>query len=230
MGGMVSTPVPVEFDEGNAFDDWIAGGSVAKRSVVVYANPGLYAEYQHLENEYAIAKAREADGAELAGSESEKILGRMEALYDEWMASRANWIVQALSQSRIRECEAMEPALTEPVEPPRPILDANASETAQRSHTVKMQKFEKEYAAYVKALEAYNDELNMRCLAAATERIEFADGRTVSEISVEQIRTMRATIGDLQVTKLASAVTLSTIEEPEIPAPFSLRTSEDDQT
>jgi len=40
-------------DFSDAFDDWIGGASISKRSLVIFGKPGLYARMQELEREYA---------------------------------------------------------------------------------------------------------------------------------------------------------------------------------
>jgi len=216
-----STPVPADFD-GSALDDWIAGGSVAKRSVVVYGRPDLFAEYEQIERDLELL----GDDDELGGGERARLIKRRSDLYDEWIASKSTWIIAALTPDQIDACKTREPALVEPAEPVAPELAKNATDAQKRSHTVKTQEYDAALAAYEKARTEFNRELDLRCLAAAVERIDFADGRVAGAVTVDQLKAMRERMGDLQLTRLVMTATMATMEEPLIPAPFSHSNSE----
>lgn len=232
--------VPTDFTP-DAFAEWIGGATIAKRSVTIYGKPGLYAEYETLTRDLEIAQADEGDG-EMAGSESARIRARLEEIYAEWMASKSTWTVRALTSEELSalgdadedrgydELVAPEP----PVPPTAPEPPAkNAGETARRAHTVATQRHQaamdqhtKDRRAHSAAKGAYEAEMNLRGVAEAFDSIEFPDGRTVETITVEQLRTMRATLGDIQIHRLVVAAANAAVEEPVIPAPFSPRSSE----
>ena len=234
-----SEALPADFD-GAAFDDWIAGATVAKRSVVIYGKPGLYAEYEQLERDLEVAKSNEEHGAELAGSEVRRIERRMRELYDEWVASKSTWIVHALDDEALTALKEQEPALVEPEAPKppeEPVLPERPTVQQQKSHELARQAYEKavaEHAAATKAHDrkhaAYAAEMNFRAIAAAVERVEFPDGRVAGEVSVGQLRAMHARLGEQQLLRLVTAIQLAGLTEPEIPAPFWSDGSEVDPT
>jgi hypothetical protein len=237
-----SEAVPADF-EGDAFDDWIGGATVSKRSVPIYGKPGLFAEWEQLERDIEIAEAEEAGGAELGGSKSSKLKKRREEIYHEWMDSKSDWIVRGLDEDDLKEItdelEAegiVEPdALKKPAEP-KP-LPTKHTEQQGKTHTLATNEYEiakAEYEAalpdHQKAVTAYADELNLRIIATAVDRIDFASGRTQDEITVEQLRKLKKTLGERQLLKLIQASQLAMFQEPEIHAPFSRDSSEDAPT
>ncbi len=233
--------VPTDFGP-DAFAEWIGGATIAKRSVVIYGKPGLYADYEQTARDLEIAEAAEADGGELAGSQTARLRARMAEIHDEWMASKSIWVVRALTGEELGALSNADETkgyteLVAPVEPERPAppqaLPKSANDTAQRAHAVAMQRHEAAMAAYAKDIAAYqtaatqyNAELNLRGVVEALVSITFADDRTVEAITVDQLRTMRATLGDIQILRLATAAQAAAIEEPVIPAPFLPRSSE----
>lgn len=246
-------PDSVAADFADAFDDWLAGATISKRSVIVYGKPGLFAEYEDLERQREVLETRlkslGEDSGEMAGSEASRVRADLQvndtaqqALYDEWMASKSTWVVRALLESEIEGINDMEPVLTEPIEPPRPAapepLPPKHTEQQAKSHTVatkaweeKMTAWKAEYADYIETAAAYMVERNFRCLAIAVERIEFTDGRVSNGISVERLRALRNRLGENQISRLMDAAQQAAQEEPEIPVPFSqLRDSKADQT
>lgn len=237
-----SEPIPADF-EGDAFDDWIGGATVSKRSVPIYAKPGLYAEWEQIERDIEIAEAEEAGGAELGGSESSKLKKRREEIYYEWMDSKSDWIVRALDEDDLKEITdeleaegVVEPAaLKEPVEPKA--LLAKHSDQQGKAHTLATNEYETAKAEYdaklpdhQKAVTAYADELNLRIISVAVDRINFAAGRTQDSITVAQLRGLKKRLGERQLLKLIEASQLAMFQEPEIHAPFSRDSSEDDPT
>lgn len=212
-----SEPVPVDF--ANAFDDWIGGASVSSRSVAIYGKPGLYAEYQKLERELAIAESTAKGEASIGDGAVDDVLGRMEALYEEWMASKSTWIVQAISEDKIGEIRDTVPF---PDEPPAVADDADDA-VVKAEHAKARAVFEKQFA---KA----QSESNMLILAAAVTRIEFAGGAVADGVTVDQLQSMKKALGSRQMLTLIQTATLASIEEPEIPSPFSRRSSKIDQT
>lgn len=234
-----SESVPAEFD--SVFDDWIGGATISKRSVPIYGKPGLYAEYQELERRLSLLEDMGEAGAEFAGSESGQIERRMREIYDEWQASKSTWTVRALDFDEVDELKAQEPALVEPKAPEKPAAPAPlpAKHDAQDSKrfTLETQKYQAAMDQYDAAMAEYepkskvfNLELTYRTIAATVVKVEFADGRTLDRVTVEQVRRLRETLGERQILSLSSAAQLAALQEPELPAPFSPRTSEEETT
>lgn len=230
---------PADFSE--AFDEWIAGATVSKRSVPIYGKPGLYAEYEDLERQLEKAQQLGEEQQEMAGSEIGRIQRRMEEIYHEWVDSKSTWVVRALNEDEVERIRKQEPELVEPVEPTKPkapeALPDRPSDRQARAHTVAQQRYEQELveyetkrAAYEKELGEFSAEMNLRGIAAAVERIEFANGRVADGVTVEQVRQMKEKLGTRQITSLVTAAQLAAWSEPEIPAPFSRSSSKDDQT
>lgn len=234
-----SESVPADFAD--AFDEWIGGATIAKRSVPIYGKPGLYAEFQDLERRQALLESLGEDGGEFAGSESSKIEQRMRELYDEWQASKSTWTVRAVDSDELDELKVQEPALVEPTPPEKPDAPAplpakhDAAEAKRftldtQKHRAAMDQYEAAVADYEPKAKAYSLELAYRTIAACVVKVEFADGRTIDHVTVEQVRRLRESLGERQILSLTTAAQLAALQEPEIPAPFSPRTSQDETT
>ncbi|MFC5676073.1 hypothetical protein [Aeromicrobium endophyticum] len=224
--------------EGDAFDDWIGGATVSKRSVAIYGKPGLYAEYQELERELERIEAENKGGGEMAGSGFAKVTARMAEIYDEWIESKSTWIVRALDDDQTKELEAeLGEGPLKPDELVEPVLPAKHTENQAKAHTLKMRAYEEAKPLHdeaVKEHEAANAEyvtqLNLRIIAEAVERIDFANGRVQHSITVERLLSLKKKLGERQLLKLINASQLALLAEPEIHAPFSQDSSETDQT
>lgn len=234
-----SESIPTDFAD--AFDDWIGGATVAKRSLPIYGKPGLFAEYEALERELQLAERYEEHGAEFAGSPTRTIEARMQEIHDEWMASKSTWTVRAIDGDEIEAIKAEDPPLVEPKAPaaPKPPAPLPAKRTAQdeKRFTLESQEFDKAKAEYEAAMveheplaKAYNEELNYRVLSHVVERVEFADGRVIDGVTVDQLRRLRGSLGEKQILALFNAAMLAAMQESEIPAPFSRTTSESGRT
>lgn len=228
---VTSESVPADFDD--AFDGWIAGASIAKRSVQIYAKPGLYARYEELQRELEIAEAFEKDDETLGGSQVEEVVAKMKTLYDEWVASKSTWTVRALNDGDYKTIEADMSAdgLVEPDEliEPKPLPEKHTDQQG-KSHTEAVKKYTAALPAYQEVLTAHADATNLRVISRAVVGIKFADGRTKDSITLAQLETLRERLGERQLLSLIQASQIATYQEPEIPAGFSRRTSEDDQT
>ncbi|EFQ82701.1 hypothetical protein HMPREF0063_11910 [Aeromicrobium marinum DSM 15272] len=247
---MTTTP-SIRDEFASSFDDWIAGATVSKRSVVIYGKAGLYATYQQLERDLAIATAVESPGESMGGSEASRIRKDLQAVYDEWMESKSTWVVRAVSDAdwdAVRagdESEDLAP-LVEPEKmekPVEPVLPEKPTEAQKKSHTVAVRKYAKALAAYEAKVPAYReeiaaylDELNLRLIRRVVVSVTIGSGATrtadgdVPVVTIAQLRALRAQIGEKQFTGLLNAAQQATSEEPVIPAPFSPSTSEDDPT
>jgi len=213
----IGTTVPVDF--ANAFDDWIGGAAIAMRSVEIYGKPGLFAEWEHLARLVDRAeRLAEADESLAETGELADLRERQQALYDEWMASKSTWYVRALTQEQAKAVDDQIASYDDPKEPAD-----NADEATREA-----------YEAAVKEVEAKRDEANderaLRMIVAALDHVEFANGSRLDAITIEQLRVMRGKLGERQILTLMSAATAASYQEPEIPAPFSRRTSQTDQT
>lgn len=217
------TLAPVEFDD-NALDEWIAGGDITKSLIVMHGKPYLAAEYQKVEDDLRLAIATGADeGQELAGGEIGRLRARKTAIYEEWQASRSRWTVRAFSDEIIDQAEeaTIDALGPEPVPPKEPAKGSPQSK--HDDYAVKLAKFQK-------ANKLWQDRNRAEGVMRIVERIEFADGRVGRVSSADQVLRMRKTFGEQQILKIFEAGTLSRMAAPELKAPFSSSTSQDDQT
>jgi len=206
-------------DFASAFDDWIGGASINKRSVPIYGKPGLYARWQELDREHRkLTEAANGEGS-LGDANVAAIEDEMTALEAEWEASKSVWVVRPISEADRFRIEAdMGDAPLKPVQPPAGAPDAERAT------------YERKRKVYELAKNAYADRVNIQIIAAAVESITFADGRVAHGVTVEQIETMRTALGEAQLLRLIAETTAATIEEPTISGPKSLRNSAPDQT
>ena len=200
-----STP---EFD----IFDWIESGTVARHTVEIYNNPGLAAEYEALERELAVAE-RDAGGEKTVGESDvvEDILGRMEALWDQWQASKATWTVQALPQEKVRAIFDEVPLPEAPKDPGEKATDAEKAE------------YKEALEGHLEAAQKVIDERNFHIVAASVVSVETSRGSAAS-VPIEAVRKMHGrTHGPDQVTRLVKAVEAATTGEVVIPVPKSRR-------
>ena len=243
-------PLPIDVDD--AFDDWLSGASINKRSVEIYAKPGLAAEFGQLERDLARAREVEEQGAEMAGRESAHIEARMAELYEEWMASKSVWTVRGVNGAMMDRVREEVPDLEPLVAPTKPEpLRKGATPQESKSHTLAMKAYEKERAEYEAALPAreraearHADERNLRYMAACIEKVELPDGRVIEAeygddgdvvtpaVPVEKLRAMKTVLGDAQLSRVLLAMEVATKQEPILSAPFSQASSseESDET
>ena len=230
------TSTPAVTDFADAFDDWIGGASVARRSLPIYGKPGLYAEYEQLERDLAAADAAAEQGTELAGSGTSRILARMEELHAEWVASKSTWTLEAVDVDGFDALAAAEPALTAPVRPVAPVTPqtgqapAEVAAAARAEHEAALKAHETAMVDYAAAKKAFDRAMELRVIAAAVVRIEFADGRVADTISVAQLEQLRARLGSRQIYALAAAAQSAALGDLVVPAPFSRRSSVSDPT
>lgn len=241
---------PVEADFADIFDDWIGGATIAQRSVQIYGDPALYAEYEKLNRQLAIEKQVAEAEPSLGDKKVSKLEEQITDLANRWDASMSMWTVRGLtSEEQTKATEPMDEPPAEPDEPERPILPRNANEQARKNHTLAMKAYEAEkttydgeFAIYAPKIKAFNRELNLHLVSAAVLKIEWPDGRVKAAeltddyemvtpaVTVEQLARLRKRLGDLQIVRLLQASQLATLEEPELTAPFSQSSSQDDQT
>ncbi|TSD68134.1 hypothetical protein [Aeromicrobium piscarium] len=219
--------VPADFDD--AFGDWIGGAALTKRSVTIYGRPDLAAEFQSLEREKAVLEESSELTDTMAGDprlhEIEQAMGE---LYDQWQASKSEWIVQDISAQIDQVNEAVGDAPVAPEAPEEPKLRKGASDVQKRAHTVAMQKYDQAKAEheaavreYEKAASKWSEEYALQFLAHAVVEVRFPDGRVSDGVSVEQLRAMRAKLGERQLRRLQDEARQAMTTEPVISAPFS---------
>lgn len=204
---------------GDAFDEWISGASISKRSVLIYGKPGLYARMQDLERQHRALVDEAGADATLGDTKIADLETEMNEIVAEFQASKSTWTVRPLSEPQTEAITAE--VGDEPKRPTPPRQNAPDADVAT---------FDRKSKAYQAASSEYADAVNLRVIAAAVESIEFADGRKADGVTLEQLQAMREALGDIQLQKLINETTLATVEEPVIAAPKSRKNSQVDQT
>lgn len=207
-----------EIDE---FDllEWIESGTVARRSVVIYNDPGVVAEFEDVQRRLAIAEQAAKDPEASVAEESEvaALRERLEALWQRWEDSKSVWTVQALSEEQARLVLESYPVPPAPVHP-----GADASDEEKAAHGARL----REWAPLA---DAAREERNMAFIAAAVVKVETSRGVATS-VSVEALRKMRARPhGKARTTELLKAVEAATEGDVEVPAPKSPSSSNGDR-
>lgn len=220
-----SEALDVDFDD--AFDAWLEGGHVARRSVVIYSKPHLYAEFQDLERRMRGLVAALGKDVSQSDPEMEALEADYERVYEQWMASKSTWYVHQLSPEDTKLVTASIPVLE--------ALPKDASDAAK--------------ATRARKVEAEQNELNLRTVAVATLQLKIGDKvidlppiskvdeddpatmkKALKDVEriVSKLRGMVRTIGDDGVLKIIEAIALAGRDD-EIPAPKSRKPSESDQ-
>ena len=227
-----ATPAPEEFASSGALDEWIDGATVAKRSVPIYGNPGLYAEYEDLERKLSAAKLQaEVEDESLGDAGVQEVEQQMRVLLEKFRASKATWTVRALADEDFKAIRAAVDWPTEPKEPKEPDeKDPEKARMLKAAHEVSMAAYEAELKEYEEQMAALGDQVNLEILAKAVCDITFADGRRSDGVTVEQLQRLRKKLGERQLLTLIQTSQRVTYEEPKVPAPFSPATTRDGQT
>src|SRR5690606_27843947 len=231
---------PVDFDE--ALDDWIAGASLARASVVVYGNGAVAARMHAIVRELAEA------GYEPGSVEGEDTLvdtdDRLRALEAEWErlnaereASRTEWVVEDVSAA-LDEIRALVGPLPEPPDPlEEPVLPSNPSEAQRRAHEKAVAAYEAARPAYEEALREYEaasmkwmDTFALRLIERAVVEIRFANGKKAPGISFEKLSELRQRIGERQLLDVKNAIDRLMKGEMVVEAPFSRNVSRPGRT
>jgi len=214
--GTAPEVVPVDFAD--VMDDWLNGASISQVSVPIYGKQHLVGRYQALIRERElVAETLKIDGA-LGSPELDKIDDEIEVLYAEWTASKSTWYLRGLGDEERNALQAETPPIPDPEPLPK---GANPGQVEWHESVV---------ADVAKQREAAREDENLRMIAKALVKIEFADGRIVESVTVDHLRRLHKQLGDVQLSKLAQGVAAATTGDPELPAPFLLRTSQTDQT
>lgn len=216
-------------DFGDMFDSWIAGATLAQKSVDIYGDPALQAEYEVLERELEKAKAVAKGGetSQADAGEVERIEEQMVELYEKWMASKSTWYVRALPSEIAAAVAEEHPEIPEPS-----VLKPDATVDERNEH-----------AAAVKAYKAAADNRNFAILPQLVVRIDWPGDRSVKAVydddgvrfktpavTSQQLRSLRTRLGDIQYLRLLSASQLANLQEPVVPAPFLRSNSENEKT
>lgn len=234
---------PADFN----LDDWINGGSVARRSIDIYSRPDLYADYEELERRLAIALKREGlDESSLADAEDEEIVEIRDAIeenYNAWLASKSTWRVRALDEEE--EIAPLRDAIPRYDDLPtfgekKPTAPRDHAGKPSEAYEKRLDAWQERFAAFLKEQEPAAKDLaakraksiedfHLACVAAAVESIEFPNGHVEDGVTVAHLRTMQKKIGTHQVSRLVAAAMQASGEEPDLPVPFSPTSSKGDQ-
>lgn len=239
-------------------EDWIDGVSFTQVKVEIHRNPALYADIKPLYEEIEAAEAdlarltararstertsdesslgeesaapalvegEESLGETAAESESvtrarahlEALYARAEALYARYDEDKETWTLRALEPAEVR---AVTGDLTVPTEPTKVAQNANA--TAKTRYRAK-------YDTWLKAMAEFTAESKYRILQAAVVQVDVA-GTVKPAPSLEGIRRVALRPGGKKhFNELVLALEAITMQDVVIPAPKSLRPSNDDQ-
>lgn len=201
-------------------DEWLSTGTLARRSIEMFNNPDLAAEYDVLAIRLEDARQRAGDAPEGEGtlgdeSEVNAILAEMEELYARWQASKAVWTVRALLE---QEIEAIGDEIPEPAVPD---IIANPTPEATTPDTAEYAAHQAAGRAWRAAHEAVIDERSIAMLALAVVEVRAAQG-VVTSVTRDQIRALRGRPhGKAQATRLLNAVSSATTGEVDVPRPTS---------
>lgn len=224
---------PGDFD----LDDWINGGSIAEQSVPIYGKPGLLAKIDDLDRRIdRIQVANDADGS-LAGEgdDLEDLAAERDALRREFLASELTWFVRALDDDDYRQIKndlaaaGVEEPGDAPEPPKTPKAKPQVTPNADAAHADALAAHKVAVDAYETRVLAYANARNYATVAAATTRVRRADGSEINAVTPKQVEKMKKALGSRQILTLMQAINLAQMAEPEIPAPFSLESSSDDQ-
>ena len=192
------------------FTQWLNTGTVSQRSIDIYSRPDLFAQYERLERELAVAREVEKAGDRALGhTGSAAIEERIEALYQEWQASKMVWFIRALSGEELDR-------ISDESDFPK-ALGENATDEEKDAHR------RKEREA--------NTRSNIKSIVAAVVKIEDAEGNVVREsVTEDEMWAMRDQFGEQQVLKLVTAALVASTSEVAMPVPTSSSNSKENQS
>lgn len=192
------------------FDQWLDHGTVAQISVPIYGRPDLFARYQDLERKMQVADQLESAGEKPLGyAGADTLHEQMRALYDEWQASKTVWFMRGLADVEIDDIRER---LGVPEEPGDDATDEQKK-------------------AYADKVEKLGRRMNHEYVAASLVRVENANGYTVkTSITPAEVEALHKRLGTQQVTKLIQAAMGASMQDVEIPVPFSPTSSKKDQS
>lgn len=194
--------------------DWIETGTIARRTVHLYADVALLEEYHALEA--ALAEAEKADAAltdepsldeEPRRTQVGEVLTQMEDLLGRLQATRTTWTVRALSRDEVRTITDAHPTPAIPKAP-----DKGAPPGAEAAHRAAMQ-------AWTRDAERAAEARDLEYIAAAVTAVESPKG-TVSHVNIDALRRMRdRPHGHHRITALVDAVNAATQADVELNRP-----------
>jgi len=197
----------VEFD----LDEWLSTGTLARRSVEIYNDPSLAAEFDELDRRLKAVQVDDADPEATMGTPSEatEILAAMDELHERWEASKATWVVRALTEDEVK-------AIID--EHPDPEIPPLLAEKREEGAAVSEERLEAG-RVYMAAREAVVTERNLAMIARAVVEVRVRAG-VARGVTLEQVRRLRERPhGKLQATRLLEAVESATSGEVDVPRP-----------
>ncbi len=221
-------PEPVDFD--SEIDSWIAGGTVTKRSVEIYLDKAVHAEIDALLREHDLL---ERELSQVGGDESlsdprlADLNARLEKLRDRREASKTTWIVRALTEDDFSEVRGQLPDAPEfpdapevPAALPEDATDADRAEHERAMAAVRAS--QAEWEQYEQDSSEWTAQFNMVSVAKAVDEVRHANGKVAQGVTVKTLEGLRAKFGSKPLTRLMEAAAAASMEEPEIPGPFSV--------
>lgn len=221
-------PEPVDFD--SEIDSWIAGGTVTKRSVEIYLDKAVHAEIDEILREHEVL---ERELAQVGGDESlsdprlADLNSRLEQLRERREASKTTWIVRALTEDDFADLRSkMDLAPEFPDLPDVPeALPEDASEEAKVEHERALAAVRSAQPAleqYERDAAEWTAKFNMLSVARAVDEVRHANGKVARGVTTQTLEGLRAKFGSKPLTRLMEAAAAASVEEPEIPGPFSV--------
>lgn len=194
----------------DVFTQWLNTGTVSQRSIDIYSRPDLFAQYERLERELAVAREVEKSGDRALGhTGSAAIEERIEALYNEWQASKMVWFIRALSGEELDR-------ISDESDLPK-ALGEDATDEEKEAHRRKSREA--------------NTRSNIKSIVAAVVKIEDAEGNVVREsVTEDEMWAMRDQFGEQQVLKLVTAALVASTSEVAMPVPTSSSSSKENQS
>lgn len=219
-------------------EDWIDGATFTQAAVTIYRNPGIHARYQPLLDRIAALEAvladltrpaeapsgdatladttrargeaslnEEAPDVAAVRADLDTLYEQAQSLYDEYEADKEVWTLRALDRAEIAPLMA---DLDAPVEPTPPGKDAKPAAVTR---------WRKSAQAYQDARVTFQDEVNVRMIAAATLSVQVR-GQDKPAPSLDGVRRVLARPhGRQHIAQLAAAIEAITLQEVAIPAP-----------
>lgn len=238
----MSDPLTLDFD----FDAFIDGASVTEESVEIFQNGEVLGKYEDWRRRYErAAQLEEADGERSANEEDPLavLIEEGAVLLTELEESRTVWFVRALEPDAEIAIEAAHPAPENPFQPftdPQPQLPSHPTEKQATAYVIAMEAWTEKQTAHL--TEQYRAEPYKAYSKAARQIVADREAEKVhrgfvriekdSEViatkspSVEQVKALRAKIGELQFGRLVTAIDEAKKKEPEVAGAFLSLTSQ----
>lgn len=220
-----------DFDAG--FDEWIAGATIARRSIPIYADGGLMAEYQELLRKREIALEQDQGESSQGESDLDVIEAEIAALYERRELSKATWVVRALDSDDWDAIREVLPEPEAPDVPEEPTLHEKASPSQREAYKRAKAKYDEALPDFEAAVKKYETEsteyvrkLNLQIVWRGVDEIRFPNGKVTKSISLEQVEAVAKKIGRVQIGALVAEINKASAGEVDIPAPFSRTGSE----